>query len=91
MKHHISRWAESFFFLFLGLSAFLASGCAARVRVYDTEHSDYHRWDAGEDRAYRAYWTENHGRDPYRDYAKLNDREQKDYWNWRHSHPDDKR
>lgn len=76
--------------LFLGLSlAFSAatSGCAARVGVYDPGHNDYHHWDAGEDRAYRAYWTENHGREPFRDYKHLNGDEQKNYWNWRHQHP----
>ena len=77
-------------FLLLGSSlAFFAatSGCAARVGIYDSDHRDYHRWDAGEDRAYHAYWQENHGREPYRDFKKLNADQQKDYWNWRHSHP----
>ena len=76
-------------------SAFLAaslmigvagSGCAARVRVYDEYHSDYHTWDRNEDVAYRAYWNDHH--QPYRDFNKLNKDEQKDYWNWRHDHPD---
>jgi hypothetical protein len=76
-------------------SAFLAaclmiavagSGCAARVRIYDEYHSDYHNWDRHEDAAYRVYWNEH--RQPYREYNKLNKDEQKDYWNWRHDHPD---
>lgn len=60
-------------------------GCAGRVRVYDEYHNDYHRWDHGEDLAYRQYLGERH--ESYRDYNNLNKDEQKDYWNWRHSHP----
>jgi hypothetical protein len=68
------------------LIAVASSGCAARVRVYDEYHSDYHTWDRNEDVVYRSYWGERH--EPYRDYNKLNKDEQKDYWNWRHDHPD---
>jgi hypothetical protein len=68
------------------LLAIASLGCAARVRVYDEYHSDYHVWDRNEDVAFRAYWGERH--EPYRDYDKLNKDEQKDYWNWRHGHPD---
>ena len=88
MKQLTKRISNGVFMLVLGLSVALASGCAGRLRVYDTEHRDYHRWDANEDRAYHDYWMENHGHDPYRDYGKLNQNEQNDYWNWRHSHPD---
>jgi hypothetical protein len=63
-----------------------SSGCAARVRVYDEDHRDYHSWNHDEDVVYRGYWTER--KEPYRDYKKLNKDEQKDYWNWRHNHPD---
>jgi hypothetical protein len=90
MKRHMKRISSGAFIFFLGLSVALASGCAARVGVYDSDHGDYHHWDAHEDRAYHNYWTESHGREPYRDFGKLNANEQKDYWNWRHSHPDDK-
>jgi hypothetical protein len=62
------------------------SGCAGRVRVYDEYHSDWHSWDHNEDSAYRGYWSGRH--EQYRDYNKLNKDEQKDYWNWRHDHPD---
>ncbi len=68
------------------LIAVAGSGCAARVRVYDEYHSDYHTWNGREDVVYRSYWNERH--EPYRDYNKLNKDEQKDYWNWRHNHPD---
>jgi hypothetical protein len=75
--------------LVLGLTfigAIAATGCA--VRYYDADHRDYHRWDGDEDRAYRVYWGEAHPREPYREYGRLNGGEQRDYWNWRHGHPD---
>lgn len=64
----------------------IGAGCAARVRYYDADHGDYHRWDDREDRAYHRYWNER--REEYREWTKLNDREQRDYWKWRHDHPD---
>jgi len=83
------RIANGFFMLFLAVSALIAtSGCAAHVGVYDPAYRDYHHWDAHEDVVYRNYWAENHRGEPYREYGKLNQKEQGDYWNWRHSHPD---
>jgi hypothetical protein len=88
----VKRILDSFAPLILGLTfiASLASlGCAARY--YDADHRDYHRWDPDEDRAYRVYWMQIHPRDPYRGYGRLNPGEQRDYWNWRHGHPDEGR
>ena len=59
---------------------------SVQVRVYDRNHRDYHNWDDREDHAYRGYLQERHK--TYREYDKQNNREQKNYWNWRHSHPD---
>lgn len=61
------------------------SGCAARVRYYDEYHSDYHRWDDGEVRAYRVWLGERHYE--WREYNRLNRDEQREYWRWRHDHP----
>jgi hypothetical protein len=66
--------------------AWSVSGCEARVRYYDTDHRDWHRWDDHEDVAYRGYLSEKHM--DYREFNSLNDNEKKDYWNWRHAHPD---
>jgi hypothetical protein len=63
----------------------LGAGCASHVRYYDEYHSDYHNWNDGEDRAYRAWLAER--RWEYREYARLNRDEQRDYWRWRHDHP----
>ena len=59
---------------------------SVQVRVYDRNHKDYHNWDDREDRAYRGYLTEQHRN--YREYNKQNSRQQRNYWAWRHSHPD---
>jgi hypothetical protein len=57
-----------------------------QVRVYDRDHHDYHNWDDREDRAYRGYLVEQHR--TYIAYDHQHRRTQRDYWNWRHSHPD---
>ena len=60
-------------------------GCAARVRIYDEPRHDYHRWNSGEERAYRAYLAER--RREYIEFSRLERRDQEDYWEWRHNHP----
>ena len=55
-------------------------------RYYDTEEKDYHVWNDQEDRAYRLYLQENH-RD-YVEFPKVKTTEQREYWRWRHGHPD---
>lgn len=55
-------------------------------RYYDRNHRDYHEWNDGEDRSYRVYLGERH-RD-YREFHRNSRREQSNYWNWRHGHPD---
>lgn len=62
-----------------------SAACAARVRVYDEPHHDYHRWDSREDASFRVYLGERHME--YRDFNHLNATEQNDYWSWRHDHP----
>jgi hypothetical protein len=63
-----------------------AQEASVQVRVYDSHHGDYHNWDDREDRAYRSYLGEQHRE--YRDYNHQNHKVQRNYWNWRHSHPD---
>jgi hypothetical protein len=58
-------------------------------RYYDRDHKDYHNWDDRENRSYQQWTTENH-RDN-RDFSHLKRKEQSEYWNWRHNHPDDDR
>jgi hypothetical protein len=61
-----------------------------QVRRYeDRAHNDSHQWDAGKDQAYRRY-LQDQGR-AYRDFSRVSRREQNNYWNWRHTHPDNDR
>jgi len=68
------------------LAPLLIGGCAARVRVYDDYYSDYHYWNAREEHAYRLWLAERHYE--YREYERLSREQQREYWGWRHQHPD---
>jgi Ni/Co efflux regulator RcnB len=57
-----------------------------QVRVYDSRHKDYHNWDDHENKSWGVYLTKNHKKD--HEFAKSSKREQSNYWNWRHAHPD---
>jgi hypothetical protein len=60
---------------------------AMESRKYeDKAHHDSHEWNSNEDTAYRRYLQEHHRK--YHEFAKAKKSEQSDYWNWRHSHPD---
>jgi len=63
-----------------------ATACTARVRIYDEPRRDYHRWDDREERAYRAFLVER--KREYREFGRLERRDQEEYWEWRHAHPD---
>jgi hypothetical protein len=64
----------------------VASPAPQDNRVYDREHKDYHQWDDHENAAWHRYMAEKHIQE--HEWAKANRKEQADYWNWRHSHPD---
>ena len=64
----------------------VAAAAGQNDRVYDREHKDYHHWDEHENAAWHRYMVEKHIQE--HEWAKANKREQADYWNWRHSHPD---
>ena len=75
--------------LSLAMVAPLAStGCAGHgyYRAYDPYDHDYHRWDANENAHYQQWERDNHRQD--REFRKLNQDEQKQYWEWRHNHHD---
>lgn len=55
-------------------------------RVYDKQHKDYHNWDDNENRAWGRYQTQHHKSS--HEFSNANKREQSQYWNWRHAHPD---
>jgi hypothetical protein len=68
------------------ISPLAITGCAARAsyRVYDPYYNDYHTWDHGEVVYYQRWENESHRH--HRDFNKRDKDEQKEYWNWRHSH-----
>jgi hypothetical protein len=59
---------------------------APQDRVYDRDHKDYHQWDDHERDAWGRFLAEKHRKD--HEFAKANRKEQSEYWNWRHAHPD---
>jgi hypothetical protein len=63
-----------------------AQEASVQIRVYDRDHRDYHNWDDREDHAYRRYLVEH--RREYREYNSQKEKDQRNYWKWRHSHPD---
>jgi hypothetical protein len=59
---------------------------SVQVRIYDKDHKDYHNWDDKENRAWQRFLEEKHRKD--HEFSKAEKKEQQEYWNWRHSHPD---
>ena len=53
-------------------------------RYYDRVHRDYHYWNDGEDRQYRAYLVEQHR--AYVSFVKQNVRRRQEYFRHRHEH-----
>lgn len=76
--------------LFAGVSAVVPATMRAEEhhekRYYDKDGRDYHTWNDHEDRAYRIYLGEQH-RD-YRKFAQVKAAQQREYFRWRHQHPD---
>ena len=57
-----------------------------QIRVYDRGHKDYHNWDDHENKAWGVYLSTNHKKSF--EFSKATKKQQSNYWNWRHSHPD---
>lgn len=67
--------------------ALATAGCGGSVRYHtynDPYYHDHHRWDDHEQVYYNQWTVETHH--DKRDFRKLNHDEQKQYWDWRHSH-----
>ena len=56
------------------------------LRFYDRDHKDYHNWDDREVHSYGVYRTDHPRYNA--NFAKNKRNQQRDYWTWRHSHPD---
>jgi hypothetical protein len=81
-------------FLILG-AMLMAAGAVAPVammaqdhrgekRYYDRQNHDYHYWNDGEDRNYRAYLVERH--ETYVPFVQVNRRRRQEYFTYRHEH-----
>jgi hypothetical protein len=55
-------------------------------RYHDKDRNDDHEWNDREDRAYQKWSEEKHK--VKREFDKIQAKEQKEYWKWRHEHPD---
>jgi hypothetical protein len=83
----IKRYCSGFL-LATGLMLMISS-CAVQVRsgrVFDADRSDYHTWDDHENGFYNQWVVETHR--PHRNFEKLQKEDQRQYWQWRHDHPD---
>ncbi len=58
----------------------------SKYAYYDSKHRDWHQWNPQEEQAYQRYAKEHHLADT--NFASSNEREQQQYWNWRHKNPD---
>ncbi len=52
-------------------------------QYYDKDHKDYHTWDNQEDVTFRSWLDGRH--EKYREFSKLDGKEQTQYWNFRHT------
>lgn len=90
--HHAHRYIASLFLTVVLaapvsiMAAPVPQDASVQVRVYDKDHKDYHTWDDNENRAYGQYRSENPK--VTLDFSKSSKKQQADYWNWRHAHPD---
>jgi hypothetical protein len=90
----LTSWQEGFMrryfqivLLGVGLMAPLALSAGDHPkRYYDREHRDYHEWNDGEQQSYQRFLSEK--RYEHHDWQRARKQEQRDYWQWRHQHPD---
>jgi hypothetical protein len=67
------------------VSPIASIGCAVHAyRVHDPYYNDDHRWDRNEVVFYSRWEGDTHR--THVDFRKRNGDEQKQYWDWRHSH-----
>jgi hypothetical protein len=86
---------KSLFLSSLFLSAALLAPMAIRanaapqsvsIRVYDRDHKDYHNWDDREVHSYTLFRAKHPKYNVT--FTKTKHKQQREYWNWRHAHPD---
>lgn len=55
-------------------------------RYYDSYRHDYHNWTPEEDGYYHRWYGDTYRGREYREFDRLNHRDQRRYWEWRHQH-----
>jgi hypothetical protein len=88
---HRKKLFASSLFLTAGLIAPMAITANAApqkvsVRVYDRDHKDYHNWDDREVHSYSLFRGEHPKYNVT--FSKTKRNQQREYWSWRHEHPD---
>ena len=58
-------------------------------RTYDPVYRDYHVYDRDEEVYYHRWRGENHR--PDRDFRRMQERDRREYWKWRHHERDEQR
>ena len=58
----------------------------APKKYYDAAHKETHEWNDNESTNWNKYRDDHHVKQT--DFARTSKRQQQDYWNWRHEHPD---
>ena len=84
MKRYLSTFLLSAGLL-VSVAAVKADDDHRARRYYDRDGRDYHVYNKQEDRAYRSYLREQ--RREYRSLARQKREQQREYWRWRHLHP----
>jgi hypothetical protein len=59
------------------------TGCASDGLIYDPYGREYHRWNRGDDLAYRRWEYGTHR--SHMDFGRRTRGDQQAYWGWRHS------
>jgi hypothetical protein len=70
-----------------GIASMSFVACSHPRYYDDTVNNDRHRWDSREERAYRRWEAEQ--RMEHVAYERRAADQQRAYWNWRHSHPNE--
>jgi hypothetical protein len=82
-----SKWLGTLLLSSVLVAPAVIAGCSDRVVTYhDPYYNDDHVWDAHET-VYYTQWEHETHRD-HKDFKVRTTDEQKEYYTWRHGHPD---
>jgi hypothetical protein len=84
MKHFLILGAVLMTGIAIAPVSAVAQDHRGEKRYYDRQHHDYHYWNDGEDRQYRAYLVERHA--AYVPFVQVNRRHRQEYFTYRHEH-----